>query len=148
VLELFDAMRKLQMLLMHSVRPIIMEYGLNKTEIFVLMSVYHHKSFRVTDLAKMADVPPSTFTGIIDRLVARKYLVRVSDPEDRRSVLVQGTKELQDAVSELMKKFNEKFCELLKPVPEDLVQNTMENVNRINEIVTSNNGVNQGCKLG
>jgi DNA-binding MarR family transcriptional regulator len=145
---MFEAIRKLQVLFMHSARPIIMEYGLNKTEIFVLMSVYHHKSFRVTDLAKMADVPASTFTGIIDRLVARKYLVRVNDPEDRRSVLVQGTKELQDAVSELMKKFNEKFLELLKPVPEELIQNTVENVNRVYEIVTSNNDVSAGCKLG
>ena len=150
MLEFFDAMRKMQMLMMHTIKPYIMEYGLSKTEIIVLMSVYHRGSRRISELAKLADVPASTFTGVIDRLVQKKYLVRVNDPEDRRSVLVQGTQELQDTISMLMEKFNVIMDELLKPVPLGLVQDTTENLNRIHEIVTAKSGITagkSGCEI-
>lgn len=129
---------------MHSLKPYIMEYGLSKTEIVVLMRVYHHGSNRVSDLAKMADVPASTFTGVIDRLVQKKYLVRINDPEDRRSVLVQGTQELQDTIGKMMEKFNANLAEILEPVPVGLVQETTDNLCRIYEIVTTKSGIDAG----
>ncbi len=132
-MEFFDVIRKMQMLFMHAAHPIIAEYGLSKTEIFVLMSVYHKKGFRVTDLARMADVPASTFTGIIDRLVQREFIVRVADPQDRRSVLVQGTQVLQDTIGKVMEKFDEVMADVLKPVPAELIQNTVDNLKRIYE---------------
>ena len=136
VLEFFDVIRKMQMLFIRTALPAISEYGLSKTEIYVLMSVFHHKSFRVTDLAKIADIPASTFTGVIDRLVRKDYLIRVNDPQDRRSVLVQGTQHLRDTVEKLMEEFNILLAKLLEPVPKELILNTVDNLKHIYDLTS------------
>lgn len=135
MIELFEALRKLQFMLMHAVYPILQELGLNKTEVFVLMSVYHKRAARMTDFAKFLDVPASTFTGIIDRLVQKEYLERKSDPEDRRSVLLTGTPLLQEIVGNIMQQFEEKMKVILAPVPPDLVKDAIGNLNNIYDII-------------
>jgi len=137
--ELFEALRKLQFTLMHALYPILQESGLNKTEVFVLMSVYHKKASRMTDFAKHLDVPASTFTGIIDRLVQKEYLIRTNDPEDRRSVLLTGTPLLQETIGKYMKRFDEKINEILKPVPPELLRTTIASLNSIYDILKENN---------
>lgn len=131
MLEIFDVMRKMQSVFMHTMRPIIQEQGLSKTEIMILMAVFHKRAFRMTALAKMADVPASTFTGIIDRLVMKNYLVRENDPEDRRSVLLHGTPELQQTIGQLMQKFDDQLNILFKSVPPELLKQTIDNLNTI-----------------
>lgn len=138
MIELFEALRKLQFTLMHAVHPILQETGLNKTEVFVLMSVYHRKASRMTDFAKFLDVPASTFTGIIDRLVQKEYLVRTNDPEDRRSVLLTGTPLLQQTIGNMMRQFDKKMKEILEPVPSDLIKNAIDNLNSIYKIIKVN----------
>ena len=38
----------------------------------------------MNDLSKMLDIKNSTVTGLVDRLEARKFVERISDPDDRR----------------------------------------------------------------
>jgi len=135
MLEIIEIIRKIEIFFFHSVRPTIQEQGFSKTEMMILMSVYHKKAFRMTDLAKMTDVPASTFTGIIDRLVARNFLIRVNDPEDRRSVLLHGTEKMQDTLAQMHAMFDAKLAEILKPVPQELITQTIENLNSIYNIV-------------
>ena len=140
MLDLLEIMRKMQMLFMHAIRADIMEYGLGKTEIVVLMTVYHERSFRITDLAKIADVPASTFTGVIDRLVQKNFLVRENDPSDRRSVRVRGTPYLQQTIELLMNRINVIMSEMLRPIADELIKRTAENLNSIYATITPQAG--------
>lgn len=135
MLEIFDAMRQVQSVFMHAIRPIIQEEGLSKTEMMILMAVYYKKAFRMSSLAKIADVPASTFTGIIDRLVSKNFLIRENDPDDRRSVLLQGTPELQERMGYLHGLFDKELEKIFKPVPPELVQQTIQNLNTIYEYI-------------
>jgi DNA-binding MarR family transcriptional regulator len=137
MLEFFDIMRKVQGFFMHAMRPIIQEQGLTKTEMMILFAVHHKKAFRMTSLAKMADVPASTFTGIIDRLVSKNYIMRVNDPEDRRSVQLQGTPELVKIIDYMQKQMDCELQKMFEPVPPELMEQAASNLNSIYEIISS-----------
>lgn len=74
-------------------QPLVEAEGVSVPELFVLRKVHEFRRCRVTELADEIGIPPSTLTGIIDRLVGRELLRRGPDPEDRRAVLLEaGTK--------------------------------------------------------
>lgn len=62
--------------------------GVSWPELLVLRKVQEAGTSRVTELAEEVGVPPSTLTGITDRLVAKGLLTRSPDPADRRAVLL------------------------------------------------------------
>lgn len=53
------------------------------------------------ELARVFGLKPSTLTSMLDRLVARGLVVRESDPNDRRSVLVSPTDEARRVALEI-----------------------------------------------
>jgi DNA-binding MarR family transcriptional regulator len=46
---------------------------------------------RMTDLARFMNITTAAMTGIVERLVRDKYVVRTSDPNDRRIIRVRPT---------------------------------------------------------
>jgi len=64
------------------------------TELLVLKAMADRKASRVTELATVIGLPPSTLTGALDRLVRRGFLRRGPLPGDRRSVCMMATRKL------------------------------------------------------
>jgi len=131
MLDFFECMRKIQSLIMKTIGPKLRDAGFSKTEIFILMHVHHKKTNRTTDLAKMADVPASTFTGMVDRLVEKGLLIRVNDLADRRSVLLLATPLLHETMEHLMKSLNAELEKLLEPVPKEILDRVVLDLNEI-----------------
>ena len=71
-------------------------------QFFVLDMLKHSGESKMSDMAKFLGVTTAAMTGIIGRLVRDGYVVRVSDPEDRRIIKVKltakGTKVVKDMV--------------------------------------------------
>ncbi len=61
---------------------------LQPQDMYTLERIYFHESMRVMDVAKKYHIPPSTLTGIIDRLCKKGFIQRVRNEEDRRAVEV------------------------------------------------------------
>lgn len=135
MLEILSAMRRVEMIFMRAIRPIIQDQGLSKPEIIILFNIHHQNSFRMSEMAKVSDIPASTMTGLIDRLVARNYLERVNDPDDRRGVMLKGTPELDKIMTDIGSKMDEKVAEILKSVPKQLVQDAARNLECIYEYI-------------
>ncbi|MBE6905927.1 MarR family winged helix-turn-helix transcriptional regulator [Marasmitruncus massiliensis] len=55
-------------------------------DMFVLERIYFHKTVQIRDLTKNYGIPPSTLTGILDRLERRKYIQRIRKENDRRAI--------------------------------------------------------------
>jgi len=69
---------------------------------FVVMEILHRNDeIKMTDLARSMNVSTAAMTGIIDRLVRERYVIRSSDPKDRRIINVGLT---------------EKGCKILKKI--------------------------------
>ncbi|MCR4436098.1 MAG: MarR family transcriptional regulator [Clostridiales bacterium] len=98
--------------------PVFKAEGLSITELIILWKVSRRGTYRATELAKDAGVPASTFTGIFDRLAAKGLVKRINDPEDRRSVLVQGTPKLKAVMDRIYGASNEKLEDIFKSIPQ------------------------------
>lgn len=90
-LTLMELLGRLRGRLGRRLAPILQAEGLSGTEMLVLWKVSKKGPWRVTDLAGSLGIPFSTFTSVLDRLVARGLLERTLDPGDRRSFLVHAT---------------------------------------------------------
>ena len=64
---------------------------LNLTECHLLRFLKAAGPSRMCDISSALDVPTSTLTYMVDRLVTRGYIKRERDPKDRRSIRVSVT---------------------------------------------------------
>lgn len=62
-------------------------------DMYVLERIYFHKKIVVKDLSKQYHIPPSTLTGLIDRLEAKKLIERLRTNADRRAIELVATAE-------------------------------------------------------
>ena len=70
-------------------KPAELELTLGQLE--CLHAISHLDAPSMSDLSLELDLPPSSVTGIVDRLVAAGKVQRESDPDDRRVVRVSLT---------------------------------------------------------
>ena len=80
--------------------------ALTHTQFFVLIAIHSKGRCSLQQLADRMQVSMPTMSGIIERLVQAKYVSRVENPEDRRQVSIELSKEgkglivkFQEAVS-------------------------------------------------
>lgn len=81
--------------------PLAQKEGMSITEVVVLWKAHHAGARRVTALAEELGVPPSTLTGMLDRMVDGGWLERDKDPDDRRAVVMKSTAKLGELVRNL-----------------------------------------------
>ncbi|WP_459195578.1 MarR family winged helix-turn-helix transcriptional regulator [Wukongibacter baidiensis] len=74
---------------------------LSKTELFAMFIVERHGEVIMSKISDEINVSMSTATGIIDRLVKKKYLKRERSDLDRRIVLIKLTEKGQKTIEEL-----------------------------------------------
>lgn len=67
------------------------------------------KESRMTDLARNVGVTTAAMTGVVDKLVRDGYVLRASDPKDRRIVRVRPTARGQ----RLVEKINDKRRQMI-----------------------------------
>jgi DNA-binding MarR family transcriptional regulator len=87
--------------LMKRLTPLARRQGMSISEMVVLWKAHKLGECRVTALADDLGVPPSTVTGMMDRLVEGGWLARERDPEDRRAVVMKSTPALGELVRSL-----------------------------------------------
>ena len=95
---------------------------LSMTEMMVLWTLGKRKLCRASELAEKIGVPASTLTGIVDRMEAQGYLVRVADSQDRRSVQLQATDTLEAFITERMAQANTMLRQTFSAIPAGRLQ--------------------------
>lgn len=55
-------------------------------DMYVLERIYFLEKVKIRDISKQYGIPPSTLTGIIDRLESKKYIERIRSTDDRRAI--------------------------------------------------------------
>jgi DNA-binding MarR family transcriptional regulator len=121
-IELVELLSGIYRKIMKRVGPIAKAEGISKTEMIVLWQ-FHKRGFpRVTELSAELGLPPSTLTGILDRLVAGGWLERVDDPEDRRAVILHGTPKLEGFIDNTMKESSKDLARVMRKLPPELLE--------------------------
>ena len=100
--------------------PVARRQGMSLSELVVLWKAHKLGECRVTALAEDLGVPPSTLTGMTDRLVEAGWLERERDPEDRRAVVMKSTPALADLIRSLKHEGSRTLEKALRRVPSDV----------------------------
>lgn len=67
------------------------DYDLTKPQMFALIQIVRKKGCTMTELAKLTGYAMSACTGIVDRMIKKKLIRRVTAENDRRIVKVTAT---------------------------------------------------------
>lgn len=77
--------------------------GIPSQEMYVLERIYLHSNILSKDISQKYNIPPSTLTGILDRLENKKLIERLRTNKDRRSIELISTENGRSAVEKHMK---------------------------------------------
>ena len=65
--------------------------GVAPQDMYVLERIHFQNSSQIRDLSRKYSIPPSTLTGILDRLEKKQYIRRERKTDDRRAVILAVT---------------------------------------------------------
>ncbi len=91
VAHTLDAYERLMAVLMSDHRPDFLEIGITMPQAKILYLLAATGELHLSNLVATLGVSLSTVSGIVDRLVEQRLVVRRDDPADRRQVLVALT---------------------------------------------------------
>lgn len=138
-IRLVELLNRIQRKIMRRLAPLVRAKGLSLTEALVLWKLHRRDSYRVTDLASEVGLPPSTLTGVLDRLADGGWLTREPDPGDRRGVVLKSTRKLGDFVQRTLRASSRSLERSFKALPPETLQ-------RLDQGLTA--GVHLGLGLG
>lgn len=78
-----------------------LDLSLSKSEILAMLVMGQYGEMTMSQIAEDIHVSMSTATGIIDRLVKKKYLKRERSESDRRVIVLQFTEQGKDFIENL-----------------------------------------------
>lgn len=134
VLELFNIIHKN---LKKRLRPILEREGLSYTDFSVLIKIYKKNRCRPIELSEHMGIPASTFTGILDRLEERQFIRRLSDPNDRRSIIIEKTPLLEAVVTKLLDAVEDELKKIFKDMPDDKKKRLQEDFEYLSSYINS-----------
>ena len=104
---------------------------IDKQDLHLISFIGDKNSVIMRDIAEFLDIPFSTATGIVDKLVSKKYLVRVHSEEDRRTVLVKLDKcglHACNIFTEMKEELGQRMLELVTPEEKEQFISIMEKI--------------------
>jgi DNA-binding MarR family transcriptional regulator len=107
--------------------------GISVTEGMVLWRIHKLGVSRVSEIATQIGLPPSTLTGVLDRLVAGGWLEREADPEDRRAVLMKSTAKLADFTRSSMRASSKSLEKSFRALPPELMDRLVADLGSVLE---------------
>ena len=78
-----------------------LDMKMSKFELFAMLVVDRHGEVIMSKISDEINVSMSTATGIVDRLVKKKYLIRERSELDRRIVLIKLTEKGKNTIENL-----------------------------------------------
>lgn len=92
-LKILQSLRKIiRSVDLHS-RKLSMQHDITTPQLITLLAIIQNGSSTIASISKYVHLSPSTLVGIIDRLEAKKYVIRQRSDKDRRQVMISATKE-------------------------------------------------------
>jgi len=88
-------------------------YGLTPVQQLVLAAVYQEEGLSAGDLGKKLTLDPATLSGVLDRMVERGWIVKQTDPEDKRVLQIRLTDQARDLEPTLMQERDRANDEIL-----------------------------------
>jgi DNA-binding MarR family transcriptional regulator len=100
--------------LMASTRPRWTAADLTFTQLRALSVLSRKQPQRMSDLAEALDMTPASASALVDRIDQRGFVTRRSDPDDRRTVLVELSRRGQHILDVMERGSSDHFGRLIE----------------------------------
>jgi DNA-binding MarR family transcriptional regulator len=110
--------------------PIAAESGLSATEGLALWYL-KMGARKASEVGEWLGLSPSTISGILDRLEADGWIMRESDPGDRRVVRLRPTKKLADFNKVAQRSVKKDLERTLKDLSPDFIDRVCADLSRV-----------------
>ena len=114
--------------LMASTRPRWTTADLTFTQLRALSVLSRKQPQRMSDLAEALDMTPASASALVDRIDQRGFVTRRSDPDDRRTVLVELSRRGQQILDVMERGSSDHFSRLIEkmtPAERDALATTL-----------------------
>ncbi len=105
-------------------RKLSIHYDITTPQLITLLSIAENGPLTIASIAKHVHLSTSTLVGIIDRLEAKKYVIRQRSSTDRRSIMISITKEGKEFADKAPSPLQETLAQALSDLT-DLEQATI-----------------------
>jgi DNA-binding MarR family transcriptional regulator len=102
--------------------------GLSMTEALALWKIQSAGGCKANRIASHLGLPPSTLTGMLDRLEAGGWITREADPEDRRALLMRATPKLKEFMKSARRSLTRSLAPTFASLPPDLMPRLSEDL--------------------
>lgn len=116
--ELFDLLFSNIKKLVYPEEWINLDFAFSKSEIFAMLLVDRNGEVIMSQMSSYINIPMSTATGIVDRLVKNGFMKRERSESDRRIVTIR----LTDRGKEIVEGFKSFIMERVRAVNEHLTE--------------------------
>lgn len=116
--ELFDLLFSNIKKLLYPEEWINLDFALSKSEIFAMLLVDRNGEVIMSQISSYINIPTSTATGIVDRLVKNGFMKRERSESDRRIVTIR----LTDRGKEIVESLKNFIMERINAVNENLTE--------------------------
>ncbi|MGV8905740.1 MAG: MarR family winged helix-turn-helix transcriptional regulator [Acetobacterium sp.] len=134
--ELVELLNQVNNQIFQMLSPIVKSKDITISELILLWKINKRGPYRITDLAREAGAPASTLTGVIDRFESKKYIIRIHNSKDRRSVLIQGTEKLNDMIISLIKNADKELSDLLNELEPEFTSHLAQDLSTLQKYLT------------
>jgi DNA-binding MarR family transcriptional regulator len=134
-LQLLELLGDLYRRVFRTVAPLAQSEGLSMTEMLVVWKMHSRECRHVKELVSEIGLPPSTLTGILDRLTEGGWLSREADPEDRRAVVVRRTEKLDKFIRVMTQERTKLLAAAFGKLPRDLVERLAKDLTAVHDLL-------------
>ncbi|WKA56607.1 MarR family winged helix-turn-helix transcriptional regulator [Planococcus shixiaomingii] len=109
----------------------VAQYGLNPTEFSVLELLYHQGQQPIQLIGKKVLIASSSITYVVDKLEAKKYVIRKACPEDRRVTFTELTNEGRHLMDSIFPEHERTIDEVFQGIEKHEIEALIESVKKI-----------------
>lgn len=106
----------------------------------VIAQLMDGESKSLKEISGNIGFPNSTTSVIVDKMVKEDMLIRETDEQDRRKVLIKITDKAKEKIKEVNEKYIETFMEILSSATEEEVQTIFKGFKTLSSVVEKEKG--------
>lgn len=100
----------------------IIASGLSMSQATVIQEIGHHDGISLKMLSSLVGLDNSTVSRTVNQLVEKNLVMRQTQENDRRMILINLSKEGQNLVNRMEKQTDEQYARMIRSIPPEALE--------------------------
>jgi DNA-binding MarR family transcriptional regulator len=134
VMKILNVSSLLKNKLMDTIIDDVKKYGIKKSEFLVLFNLYHKGLKNMSSIKKLVDIEMGSLTSVVDNLIEKELVKRISDESDRRKINISLTIKGAELLKSVKKDIDSKIVKKIQALSDedfDLFVRTIDSLSEL-----------------